>query len=368
VPSRWSPPVASDVRRAWEGSFAADPDVVFRVEAAAYRGRPVAFYQVMPWTRPERDQGAAFSQTRSIGVGAGLALLFLLLTVGAVIARRHARAGRSDRAGASRLAIVAFSLGFTSYCLAAHHLPSQTDEFEILTRAAGSALLVTAIVWILYLALEPIVRRLWPHALISWTRLLSRGPFDPLVGRDVLLGTAAGALVALLLVFAARLPAWVGHPATEPGMPESGLYALLGLRYGLSSVIIQPLASINVAVGSLLLLALLRLLLRREWLAATVFVIVIGTLESLQWDLPWGLALPVAALIMGTFVIVGLRLGLLAFVVTAFTTDLAIGLTTTSDLASWSAGPTRLVAATVLGLAVCGFALARRPSGRGLTA
>ena len=35
--------------------------------------------------------------------------------------------------------------------------------------------------WLYYLALEPYVRRLWPQALISWSRVLAGRVRDPLV-------------------------------------------------------------------------------------------------------------------------------------------------------------------------------------------
>ena len=52
----WTPPVYSDVRAAWAGSLAERPDVPMRIEAAAYRGKPVYFELIGPWTRPERMQ------------------------------------------------------------------------------------------------------------------------------------------------------------------------------------------------------------------------------------------------------------------------------------------------------------------------
>ena len=55
--------------------------------------------------------------------------------------------------------------------------------------------------WILYLAIEPGIRRHWPDMLVSWTRLLGGCWKDPLVGRDIVLGTAVGALVALVVPF-----------------------------------------------------------------------------------------------------------------------------------------------------------------------
>ena len=60
------------------------------------------------------------------------------------------------------------------------------------------ALLLAAAVWMLYMAIEPIARRRWPHSMIGWNRLLAGGVRDPLVGRDVLVGLTFGTAAALV--------------------------------------------------------------------------------------------------------------------------------------------------------------------------
>ena len=51
---------------------------------------------------------------------------------------------------------------------------------------------------VIYLALEPIVRRRWPDALVAWTRLLRGRIVDPLVGRDALIGVLGGVVLVLI--------------------------------------------------------------------------------------------------------------------------------------------------------------------------
>ena len=55
------------------------------------------------------------------------------------------------------------------------------------------------LLWTIYVALEPYVRKHWPQVLVSWTNLLAGRVADPVVGRDVLLGTALGVVWALLV-------------------------------------------------------------------------------------------------------------------------------------------------------------------------
>jgi len=59
------------------------------------------------------------------------------------------------------------------------------------------AIFVAVEFWLFYVALEPFARRVHPHALVSWTRLLRGNLSDPLVGRHVLLGMSVGTLSSL---------------------------------------------------------------------------------------------------------------------------------------------------------------------------
>ena len=65
-PSRWTetasqeiPPYSFDERKAWTGTFAHAPNMPMRIEAAAWKGRPVSFELFGPWRRPARMQPRA---------------------------------------------------------------------------------------------------------------------------------------------------------------------------------------------------------------------------------------------------------------------------------------------------------------------
>src|SRR5206468_3541184 len=96
VPSRWTPPFMADLRAAWEGSYAERPEITVRVEAAAYRGRPVMFRLVHPWTPPERMQ--PFRPTRELAIAGSTVtgLLIAGVVASGVLAWRNLKAGRSD--------------------------------------------------------------------------------------------------------------------------------------------------------------------------------------------------------------------------------------------------------------------------------
>ena len=53
---KWTPPTFSDARAAWTGVYPDQPDIPLRIEATAYRGKPVYFQLLDSWSRPERMQ------------------------------------------------------------------------------------------------------------------------------------------------------------------------------------------------------------------------------------------------------------------------------------------------------------------------
>jgi hypothetical protein len=361
VPSRWTPPSYADVRQAFLGGWPERPDIEVRFEAAAWRGRPTAFYPVAPWTRPEREEPFRFSQTLE-ATQVLLALLFVFLIVAAlVLARHNLAAGRADWSGGRRLALAIFVLGLVEWMATAHHLGLRSQEIGIFVMGTSVALFIAVLIWLFYMAIEPFVRRLWPHALVSWTRLLSRGPGDPVVARDLLAGTAMGSVIVVLTLVGLRLPVWLGRPVL-PLWNDLGLDTLLSLRYGVGILAQVPMGAAALATATFLLLVLLRLVLKRELLAAAVLVALVGTLNGLRWGMPVLWALPVSLSITAGFMIVALRFGLFAYVVAATVVDLWIRIPLTADLSSFLATPTVLVAAVVLGTALYAFRRVRRPS------
>ena len=90
------------------------------------------------------------------------------------------------------------------WALRAHHVEDPGLEIASFARGAGIAVLVAALLWLFYLALEPYVRRLRPWTLVSWTRLLNGGLRDAVVGRDVLIGLAFGIGLTLVSLLGAR--------------------------------------------------------------------------------------------------------------------------------------------------------------------
>ena len=310
VAPRWNPREYADARAAWEGPHPEHPGITMRVEAAAYRGRFVSFLWIGPWSTSSQD---VFDQ-RPGGERAGdlvwAAILMTLLFGGAWMARRNVRAGRGDRRGAARLAAAVVLVQLAMWVLGAHHV-STVDELDVFVSGLADAAVMGAVIWIVYVALEPIMRRHWPGMLISWTRLLAGGWSDPLVGRDLLVGASAGALIGILMGPIRRyIPLWLGEPAP---MPRGFLADPSSVRSGLAWLLSAPALAIWWVLGIVMFLVIVRRIVRLEWLAA-IMVSVLFTANSLGAPLP-RVTLPMAAVTTGILVVIAIRFGLLAALV-----------------------------------------------------
>jgi hypothetical protein len=103
---------------------------------------------------------------------------------------------------------------------------------------------------------------------------------DPRVGRDLLIGSAAGAVAAFAMQFGNGLPTWIpfsGQTTVSPYMP-----ALAGSRGLLWTVMDSLGQTLIVSLTGLGLLFLLRLIVRRTSLA----VVLLAVVEALLWS--WG--------------------------------------------------------------------------------
>ena len=324
VAPQWTPLAAIDSRAAWTGAFPSNPSVPIRVEAAWWHSKPVYFQIIGPWTKPSRMPSGGGSRDYT----------FIILTVagglgGAFMAWRNLRLGRGDRQGALRLAAVAFLASLGEFLFRAHFVATSWS-FDLLFEAIGQALWTGAFLWVAYVALEPVVRRLWPRSLISWTRILSGKLGDALAARDILIGLLVG--LGYNLVFAANTAIEI----RLGGLPSTGakLDTLLGSMKALS-VVMQRLE--DGLLGSFLfflLFFLLRVILRKEWLAAIAFVAFFILLRGLGGTYPQ-VEIPTFVIVYGVIVFMLMRCGLLALVTTIFICDLVPNLVFTTNLSAW---------------------------------
>ncbi len=353
VEPRWAPPFGTDSRAAWEATWPHRSDIPIRIEAAAYRGRPVWFEVVEPWTRPERDEPFPLTTGQRVGRDVIIVILLGLIVTGAFLAKRNLRLGRGDRRGAFRLALTLFGLGMGALLVGAHHVVDVAMEILLLARGAGMVMLVAGLIWLFYLALEPYVRRLRPWTLISWARLLGGGWRDAVVGRDTLIGMLWGTLVAAALLAVERIPALLGQPATSP---EGGdVNALVRGTRLVANVLSLPISSTLLGLCALLLFLVLRFLLRRDLPAAAALVAFLILIELAHAEEAVWLMLPLGIVVYVAYTVLLLRFGVLSAIAGLFTLNLLVGMPLLPDPGNWTGSAAVLVLPLVILLAVLAF-------------
>jgi serine/threonine-protein kinase len=356
---RWTPPLYADARAAWTGTDPVRPDLQLRIEAAAHRGRPVYFETIGEWTRPDRAQVLQFTRGREAGFRIAIALFLALALASVLLARHNVRLGRGDRAGARRLGLAALCAELVGWALGGHHVADLQGELWLFVRGFGLALSTGVAIWVMYLALEPYVRRNWPDTLISWTRLLAGRVRDPLVGRDVLLGASVGAVVALSIGAARTLiPAALGFPPPIP-IPDP-LDTLLGPRMGIATLADMAVGALANGMAVVLLRLGLRRALRFEPLAAGVFMVVLSLQDALVAGSNFWPMLALTVAVSGIPVYLVTRRGLLPTVVGLFAVRMLLVFPQAPSLGHWAIDASVVSLLPVLFLIVYGFHAARR--------
>jgi hypothetical protein len=310
-------------------------------------GKPVFFSLIGDWSKPDRmksEPSAGKKVQQYLVIALSVGFFFGVIR----LARLNYRQGRGDRAGALRLALVMFVLEILLW-LCRGHIVAGTDFLGALVLAVSTALLVSGTTWMLYLALEPWVRRRWPHTIISWSRLLSGQFRDPLVGRDILFGVMLGAVWVLIFQFR-QIP--LSHLGAAPIIPQTEY--LTGGREALGAWLMQIPASILGTLQFFFLLLGLKFFLRKDWLAAIVFVAIFALVQGasspyLSVDLPtWALIYAIAVMIV-------YRFGLIPLACAIFTVDVLSNVPFTTNFSAWYMSTFALTMLSVVALAAWGF-------------
>ncbi len=357
----WNSLGMADTRAAWTGVWPGS-NRPLRVEAAAWHGKPVYFAMIGDWNKPWRmvtAQSANEKKNRASQM-IGVLLLTAMLAAGSLLARRNYRRGRGDREGALRLAGVIFVLEVGLWVCRSHFVAG-FQVFGSLILAIATALLWAGSMWMLYLAIEPWIRRNWPQAIISWSRLISGQLRDPVVGRDILFGVAFGTLW-LVIFQLSNIP--LARIGAAP--PLSASAYLLGGRQALGQWLMQIPSSIFGTLQFFFLLLGLKMLveflfrqvgwkvIRTDWIAAVLFVAVFLGMRGLQ-STHLSVDLPVILLVWGVLALIVLRFGLVPLAVGAFSVDMLGNVPFTSDFSAWYVSTALLAILSVVAIAGWGF-------------
>jgi predicted Ser/Thr protein kinase len=280
--------------------------------------------------------------------------LWIAVTIGfvagAILAHRNVRAGQGDRKGASRVAVFIFSGGVLSAVFRAHHVPSFVDEIGWLLSITGWAVVWSAFAWFAYISFEPYARRWWPMTVISWTPLLAGRWRDPLVGRDVLIGMFAGLMAAAFHLVVLVISSRDAPPSFRAAVLEAlGSSAVFG-----NVLMVEVLNGVQLSLAAMAGLVLLRLLLRRTWIALAggmAFAIPLFAPSASAPDVV------VTAILASAGMLVLLRVGLVANVAMTTVSGLVTSLPLTLDADAWYFGRSLFVILLIGALALYGFVI-----------
>lgn len=315
------PPVFGDERMTWEGVYPDVPSEAVRIEAASLNGRPVAFRIVeKDWVAASVSQPDSATSWLKAGRGGTLLAEAIAAIAIVLLAVKNLRERIGDRRASLRLAVFMGVATALMVLLKADHIGHLHGEIDFLIRAITLSVPTVVWFWLAYIAIEPYARRVWPETLISWSRISGGDVLSPLVGNHVAWGCVGGTVCASLAYLHRLSPAWIGYPPAFPWFdPEQGLEPLQGASNAVGTFAGLLPFSAKYALTFLVMLLLLRMVLKRKWLAAAAYV----AIQSILWlllrgDSPLSLIFTTAvasicALLLIRVGILGLMVGVVVF-------------------------------------------------------
>jgi len=311
-------PVATDGHVAWSAAYPGQTERV-RIEAASLHGKPAWLHVYPPW-EVAKAASSVESSTRLVLL-AQLVLTLFITIVALMVTKRSLRRGRSDRAGAFRIAFYLGSCLLLAWLVAGHHATNAEDEARMIASGVGEAVASGMIIWIFYMALEPGVRRTLPRSLIGWTRLLAGKARDALVGREILFGIAGGIVAQEVFWISGILRGQLGH--------ASGFFvntdAINPLTVFIGDQLIAHVQMIEMSIGTIFSYLLLRKLFGRMGGVFTFALLISG----------YAVISPAASIFMMLLLLALLRSGLLTGAVMGATMSLLGGSLLTLDTGTW---------------------------------
>jgi serine/threonine-protein kinase len=357
VAPEWSSSVVTDARAAWTGRYKDRADLPVRIEAAAYHNRPVYFQVLWPWTAAPRPAGAAPNSSRTLRSAVNDALGAMVFIAALWIAHYNWKAGRVDLRGGTRVGIFCGVMSLIAWLFHAHHVASDAEQ-TLISSALANAAYVCLEYWLIYLALEPWVRRYWPQTMITWSRVVAGNWADPVVGRDLLFGTFFGIVYVLLIALYEYSNFRIGVPI----LGEFGLENLNGFRSLAAYVAGLLFGEVSGSLIFLLTLFLVRVVLKKQWIVGIVWVAGWVAVRFLRENFidSRGLAITTGlfwTLLFSLLVFIILRFGFFALVVAIFVLDALIACFLTTEFSAWYGQTSWAIVTLVIVMALRGFRL-----------
>jgi serine/threonine-protein kinase len=217
--------------------------------------------------------------------------------------------------------------------------------------ASEDWLLSAAIMWVVYLALEPAVRARWPHSIVTWNRVLTGRWRDAQVGSEVLLGAAVGAGMWIAFKAANYLIQGTGEPTNL----DLNLFVALGTRQWVGAH--AGTLGNALRLGLLVFLAVfgLRMLLRKDWLAVLAAAALFTLMENELRAEFTATVFAVYLALYSTLILLLLRFGLVASITTIFFVNVFNCISLGTNFKTWYTPASLASFSLLLGIAVYAF-------------
>ncbi len=323
------PKHAADQLRAWKGPHPKLPNTELMVEIAMWKGRVTQAIVEFPWYRSNEP----VEETRSLLLKArGIFIMASIATAGffaILLARRNWKKERVDKKGALRIATAYFAFDVVAWIGRVHPVPSD-DMFSLFFSSAGESLMFSALVWLLYLALEPAVRSRWPHAIVTWNRVLAGRWKDAQVGSHILIGAALG--MGMWMMFAVVSP----EPKNQLDIGIS-LWPLLGARPWVAAYALNIRDALVLGLLEFFAIFGLRVLVKKDWLAAIAASLLFTILvqNDVFGDPHWPQKLAVYSVLYAVLMFVLLRVGLVTTISAMFFLNALNRISLGADFKAW---------------------------------
>jgi predicted Ser/Thr protein kinase len=319
----------ADNRLAWTGPYLDANQTPVRIEASSFHGAVSSFAVVFPWK----------VTSRLPNIPSATSAFYLVFVVGlGVFGLLHLKQGRGDTRSAWRFGVYAFSVVAVALLL----VPAPEISLSPVGAGVSAALA--------YLAVEPWTRRLWPHVMITWARLLTGRWRDPVVGRDLLVTIACVAsnyAVQRVVEFAAIQAGATPHSVSRPEHFGILVDSLADSRVMAANLALPFFYGLTVGMGLFLTLFIFNATVRRTWIAAILALLVwfggnsgvfLHWMDTLQWGLEFGFLL-----------FLTLRFGVFASALFSCLSMIIDWSMFTSDFGAWYGRPS-LAATLILGV------------------
>ncbi len=327
------PPIWMDDVSYWQRLGEADEVLV----VGATNGR-LTYFNRSPEGRSGTLVAALQSEQTVINHNGVIPLVFF--TIAFFIAVRNMSRSRVDYSTAWKLAALSFGADLIIWCLLSRSVTHFFSDVELTANFVFRSFFMATRIWVYYVAFEPIIRRYWPNALVTWTRFASGRYRDPLVNRDV-----------LIAVFIGLGGAFVGAAGSAEDNINNIHYPFwpnnVSLRFAFVGVLASFQNTLLSGVGILTWLVAIRAAVRNDWAAIALFTLVVGLTVNATHPASWLFLVVVGA--------VYIRMGVFAALIQLFISFSVGQIPMTADVNSWYFGSTIITLGLVLLIAGYGL-------------